>query len=52
MYPEQASNFAPNVDALMVYITAICVFFAVAITAAIVLFFFLCTANGQAISVP
>lgn len=40
LYPEQASNFAPNVDALMVYITAICVFFAVAITAAIILFFF------------
>jgi hypothetical protein len=30
LYPEQASNFAPNVDALMVYITAICLFFAVA----------------------
>jgi len=41
LYPEQASNFAPNVDALMVYITAVCVFFALAITAAIVLFFFL-----------
>jgi cytochrome c oxidase subunit II len=40
LYPEQASNFAPNVDALMAYITAICVFFAVGITAAIVLFFF------------
>ena len=38
LYPEQASNFAPNVDALMVYITAICLFFAVAITAAIILF--------------
>jgi cytochrome c oxidase subunit II len=41
LYPEQASNFAPNVDALMIYITAVCIFFAVAITAAIVLFFFL-----------
>jgi cytochrome c oxidase subunit 2 len=40
LYPEQASNFAPNVDALMVYITAVCLFFAVAITAAIVIFFF------------
>jgi cytochrome c oxidase subunit 2 len=40
LYPEQASNFAPSVDALMVYITAVCVFFAVAITTAIVLFFF------------
>ena len=40
LYPEQASNFAPNVDALMVYITAICLFFTVAITAAVILFFF------------
>ena len=40
LYPEQASNIAPNVDALMAYITAVCLFFAVAITAAIVLFFF------------
>jgi cytochrome c oxidase subunit II len=40
LYPEQASNFAPNVDALMAYITAVCIFFAVAITAAIILFFF------------
>ena len=40
LYPEQASNFAPNVDALMAYITAVCLFFAVAITAAIILFFF------------
>jgi len=40
LYPEQASNFAPSVDALMVYITLICVFFAVAITAAIIFFFF------------
>jgi cytochrome c oxidase subunit 2 len=38
--PEQASNFAQNVDALMVYITVICLFFGVAITAAIVYFFF------------
>jgi cytochrome c oxidase subunit II len=38
--PEQASNFAPSVDSLMVYITAICVFFAVLITAAIIFFFF------------
>jgi cytochrome c oxidase subunit 2 len=40
IYPEQASNFAPQVDALMVFITVICLFFAVAITAAIVFFFF------------
>src|SRR5258708_20793793 len=40
LYPEQASNFAPHVDALMLFITAICLFFAVAITAAIVFFFF------------
>lgn len=38
--PEQASNFAPNVDALMVYIISISVFFAVLITAAIIYFFF------------
>jgi len=40
LYPDQASNFAPNVDALMIYITAICAFFAVAITAAVIYFFF------------
>src|SRR5260370_23670085 len=40
LYPEQASNFAPSVDSLMVYITAICLFFAVLITAAIIFFFF------------
>jgi cytochrome c oxidase subunit 2 len=41
LYPEQASNFAPLVDGLMLYITVVCLFFAVAITTAIVLFFFL-----------
>src|SRR3984885_3622623 len=40
LYPEQASNFAPSVDPLMVYITAVCLFFAVAITFAVVFFFF------------
>src|SRR5467141_4376802 len=40
LYPEQASNFAMSVDVLMAYITLICVFFAVAITAAIIFFFF------------
>ena len=40
LYPEQASNFAPNVDDLMLYIIAVCVFFALGITAAIVYFFF------------
>jgi cytochrome c oxidase subunit 2 len=40
LYPEQASNFAGSVDALMVYITAICLFFAVLITAAVIFFFF------------
>lgn len=40
LYPEQASNFASNVDSLMVYITGICLFFAVLITAAIIYFFF------------
>ena len=40
MVPEQASNFAPQVDALMVFITAVCLFFAVAVTAAVIYFFF------------
>jgi cytochrome c oxidase subunit 2 len=40
IYPEQASNFAPHVDALMLFMTAVCVFFAAAITTAIVVFFF------------
>lgn len=40
LYPEQASNFAPHVDALMLFLIAVCLFFAVAITAAIIIFFF------------
>ena len=40
IYPEQASNFAPQVDSLMLFITAICLFFATAVTVAIVVFFF------------
>jgi len=40
IYPEQASNFAPQVDALMLFISGICVFFAAAVTVAIVVFFF------------
>jgi len=40
LYPEQASNFAPHVDGLMLFISTICLFFAVAITLAIVFFFF------------
>jgi cytochrome c oxidase subunit II len=40
LYPEQASNFAPHVDALFLYITAVCLFFAAAITATIIYFFF------------
>ena len=40
LYPEQASNFAPQVDALMVFIIAICVFFAVAVTLAIIFFLY------------
>ena len=38
--PEPASNFASSVDGLMVYLTAICSFFAVAITIAVIYFFF------------
>jgi cytochrome c oxidase subunit II len=40
LYPEQASNFAPHVDALMIFIIAVCLFFAVSVTAAVVFFFF------------
>jgi cytochrome c oxidase subunit II len=40
LYPEQASNFAPHVDALMIFIIAVCLFFAVSVTAAVILFFF------------
>jgi cytochrome c oxidase subunit II len=39
-YPEQASNFAPNVDSLMTFLILVSVFFSAAITAAIVIFFF------------
>jgi cytochrome c oxidase subunit II len=38
--PEPASNFAPSVDALMSFLILVSVFFSVAITAAIVVFFF------------
>jgi len=40
LYPPEASNFAPHVDALMVFITSVCVFFTAGITIAIVYFFF------------
>ena len=40
LYPEQASNFAPQVDALMLFIIAVCVFFAVAVTLAIIFFLY------------
>jgi len=40
LYPEQASNFAPHIDALMIFIIATCAFFAAGITAAVILFFF------------
>ena len=40
LIPEQASNFAPTVDLLMLFIVAICLFFAVAVTAAVIYFFF------------
>jgi cytochrome c oxidase subunit 2 len=38
-FPEQASNFAPNVDALMTFLILVSAFFTVAITAAVVFFF-------------
>jgi cytochrome c oxidase subunit II len=37
-FPEQASNFAPNVDALMAFLILVSVFFTVAISAAVVFF--------------
>lgn len=40
LYPEQASSIAPSVDNLMLFIIAVCLFFAVGITAATVYFFF------------
>jgi cytochrome c oxidase subunit 2 len=40
LYPEQASNFAPHVDGLMLFLTAVSFFFATGITIAIVFFFF------------
>ena len=40
LYPPEASNFAPKVDGLMIYLTSMCVFFAAGITIAIVYFFF------------
>ena len=40
LIPEQASNFAPSVDSLMLFIIAVCLFFAVTMTAAIIYFFF------------
>ena len=39
LYPERASNFAPHVDALMIFISAVCLFFAVGVTVAVILFF-------------
>lgn len=40
LVPEQASNFAPQVDGLMTFISAVCFFFTVVITIAIIYFFF------------
>ena len=40
IYPEQASNFAPHVDALLIFITGICLLFGAIITTAIVFCFF------------
>ena len=40
LYPPEASNFAPHVDGLMIFVTSVCVFFAAAITFAIIYFFF------------
>jgi len=40
LYPEQASNFAPQVDNLVLFMIAVCAFFAVVICAAVIYFFF------------
>jgi len=40
LYPEQASNFAPQVDNLLLFIVTICLVFAVGICAAVIYFFF------------
>jgi cytochrome c oxidase subunit 2 len=40
LYPEQASNFAPQVDNLVIFMISVCLFFAVAICAAVIYFFF------------
>jgi cytochrome c oxidase subunit 2 len=40
LYPEQASNFAPQVDSLMLFIILVSLFFAAGVTIAIIWFFF------------
>jgi cytochrome c oxidase subunit 2 len=40
LYPEQASNFAPQVDNLVLFMVAVCAFFAVVICCAVIYFFF------------
>ena len=40
LYPEQASNFASSVDALMLFMIAVCLFFALGICAAVIYLFF------------
>lgn len=40
IYPEQASNFAPQVDTLMTFMILVSAFFTIVITAAIIYFFF------------
>ena len=40
LYPEQASNFAPQVDNLVIFMITVCMFFAVAICAAVIYFMF------------
>ena len=40
LYPEQASNFAPQVDGLVLFMIGVCTFFAVLICAAVIYFFF------------
>lgn len=41
LFPEQASNFAPHVDALMGFIILVCLGFAVAVTIAVIVFLYM-----------
>ena len=53
LHPEQASNFAPQVDSLMLFIGTVTLFFAGAVTIAIIWFFFRYhRKHGKEVGVP